>query len=444
VTELTQARSLEVVAKNVAPQLCAVDGLQAIASDAVIASGSCYGVFGDLAIKPCSLNSTTAAAAEATLGAIGSLTVLELQAVEGQTADDSARWLAELEALDLELVYSAARRVVAKGVTDRTELPRHTVVLPVLTTPMKKFELNSKAGRQLQAALAKFGEPDPLIQRLISAISAPKAKVILDHLTGVTSSIKTRNSIAPDGLVAAKWIEQKFKGYGFETELDQFRPDYNPNVIATLKGEEDPDTIIIVGAHYDSRQAVGTSATLPAPGANDDGSGTQLLLQLAEVIHTNGIGFKYTLVLGAWGGEEQGLVGSRAYALACKNRGDNIVAMLQADMIAFRSDREGIQNGFANRYASQILTDLAISVMNTYTPEVETCYTSVCCSDHQSFYEQGYAGTQFFERCGNIIDDKYHDVGDVVDRTGFDLAGELVSLSRGVAATALTLLEPIG
>ena len=60
--------------------------------------------------------------------------------------------------------------------------------------------------------------------------------------------------------------------YGFETELDQFRPDYNPNVIATLKGEVDPDTIIIVGAHYDSRQAARTSATLPAPGANDDGT----------------------------------------------------------------------------------------------------------------------------------------------------------------------------
>ena len=169
-------------------------------------------------------NATTAAAAEATLGAVGDLTVLELQAVEGQTADDSARWLAELEALDLELVYSAARRVVAKGVTDRTELPRHTVVLPVLTTPMKKFELNSKAGRQLQAALAKFGEPDPLIQRLISAISAPKAKVILDHLTGVTSSIKTRNSIAPDGLVAAKCTATIPNLWSFRFSVFLFRP----------------------------------------------------------------------------------------------------------------------------------------------------------------------------------------------------------------------------
>jgi Zn-dependent M28 family amino/carboxypeptidase len=46
-----------------------------------------------------------------------------------------------------------------------------------------------------------------------------------------------------------------------------------------------------------------------------------------------GTEFKYTLVIGAWGGEEQGLVGSRAYAQACKARGDNILAMLQADMI---------------------------------------------------------------------------------------------------------------
>ena len=36
----------------------------------------------------------------------------------------------------------------------------------------------------------------------------------------------------------ASGMEGQFKGYGFETELDQFRPDYNPNVIATLKGEE--------------------------------------------------------------------------------------------------------------------------------------------------------------------------------------------------------------
>ena len=55
------------------------------------------------------------------------------------------------------LRYSSARRVVAQGVTDQTELPKHTVVLPVLTSPMKKLELNSKAGRQLQVCVRVCG-----------------------------------------------------------------------------------------------------------------------------------------------------------------------------------------------------------------------------------------------------------------------------------------------
>ena len=44
-----------------------------------------------------------------------------------------------------------------------------------------------------------------------------------------------------------------------------------------------------------------------------------------------------------------GLVGSRAYAAKCKDNGDNILAMLQADMISYRREGEGIQNGYPNR-----------------------------------------------------------------------------------------------
>lgn len=152
--------------------------------------------------------------------------------------------------------------------------------------------------------------------------------------------------------------------------------------------------------------------------------------------------FRYTLVIGAWSGEEQGLVGSRAYAQKAKSRGDDIIAMLQSDMIAFRVPSEGIQVGFPDRYNSDILTDLVKEVMTIYTPNVQTCTTPVCCSDHQSFYEQGYAGTQFFERCGSIADPLYHDVGDIIDRPGFDMEGELVSLTKALVACAFTILEP--
>jgi len=322
-----------------------------------------------------------------------------------------------------------------------TALPRYTVILPVLAEPMPAFQVKSELGKRLVATKNSLVK-DPLVDRILQDITAAQALVFLNYLTGLTSTIKTRNSIAPDGFVAARWIEDQYQAYGFDTVLEQFQTDYNPNVIATLKGTEEPDVIVVIGAHYDSRGPNRLSATDPAPGANDDGSGTSLLLQLARAIFMQGIEFKYTIVLGSWGGEEQGLVGSKAYAKKCKDRGDNIVAMLQADMIAFRRPTEGIQCGFPDRYADVLLTDLAISTMEMYTPEVESCYTSACCSDHQSFYEQGFAATQFFERCGPIIDDQYHQAGDVINRPGFDVEGTLVSLSKAMSAVALTIAQP--
>merc|ERR1719272_295845 len=283
---------------------------------------------------------------------------------------------------------------------------------------------------------------DPLVGALLRRVTAASALDGLNYMTGVTSDIKSRNSIHPDGLKAAQWISAEFKKYGFESELETFRTGYNPNVIATLKGSVEPDTIVVVGAHYDSRGVARESATADAPGADDDGSGTQLLLQLARLIFEDGIQFKYTLVLGAWSGEEQGLVGSRAYAAKCKTNGDNILAMLQADMIGYRKEGEGIQNGYPNRNADPILIDLVTAITTLYTPEVESCVTTVCCSDHQSFTENGYSATQFFERCGAIADPMYHNAGDVIKRDGFDIDGELLSLTKACVANALTLLEP--
>ena len=112
-------------------------------------------------------------------------------------------------------------------------------------------------------------------------------------------------------------------------------------------------------------------------------------------------------------------------------------------MVVYRRAGEGIQNGYPNRFADPILIDLVTDIMALYTPEVESCETTVCCSDHQSFTEQGFSATQFFERCGAIADPMYHNVDDVVKRDGFDIDGQLLSLSKACVAAAATLLEPV-
>ena len=68
---------------------------------------------------------------------------------------------------------------------------------------------------------------------------------------------------------------------------------------------------MLFSAHYDSRGSFGRTR---APGADDDGSGTISILSLARTIQRHKIRFHSNVELVAFAGEEQGLLGSKAYA----------------------------------------------------------------------------------------------------------------------------------
>jgi hypothetical protein len=81
-------------------------------------------------------------------------------------------------------------------------------------------------------------------------------------------SYQSRNSFSgPNGLdEAVEWAEAQFLGYGFETTRIPFREDMTPQVVATLRGTVAPDSVVFVGAHYDSRGTQNSSPTQRAPG----------------------------------------------------------------------------------------------------------------------------------------------------------------------------------
>lgn len=86
--------------------------------------------------------------------------------------------------------------------------------------------------------------------------------------------------------------------------------------IILLVNSSYPSTVVtnetvLLSAHYDSR---GSFGSLRAPGGDDDGSGTIALLSIARAIAKNSITFKKNVQLCTFAGEEQGLLGSRAYA----------------------------------------------------------------------------------------------------------------------------------
>ena len=93
----------------------------------------------------------------------------------------------------------------------------------------------------------------------------------------------------------------------------------------------DPNRVVIVGAHIDSRVTDVMDATSDAPGANDDASGVALVLEAARLLA--GRRFDATIVYAVFSGEEQGLWGATLLAETAKARGWQVSAMLNNDIV---------------------------------------------------------------------------------------------------------------
>ncbi|GGB16117.1 peptidase M28 [Sphingomonas metalli] len=103
----------------------------------------------------------------------------------------------------------------------------------------------------------------------------------------------------------------------------------------------DPNRVVIVGAHIDSRVTDVMDATSDAPGANDDASGVALVLEAAR--NLAGRQFDATIVYAIFSGEEQGLWGATLLAETAKARGWQVSAMLNNDIVGNTVGQGGVR-----------------------------------------------------------------------------------------------------
>ena len=103
----------------------------------------------------------------------------------------------------------------------------------------------------------------------------------------------------------------------------------------------DRDRVVIVGAHIDSRVSDPLDATKDAPGANDDGSGVALVMEAARILSKER--FDATIVYAIFSGEEQGLWGGTLLAETAKERGWQVSAMLNNDIVGNTLGQNGVR-----------------------------------------------------------------------------------------------------
>ncbi len=111
------------------------------------------------------------------------------------------------------------------------------------------------------------------------------------------------------------------------------------NAVAIQRGSERPNEVVIVQGHIDSRVSDVMDATSDAPGANDDGSGTALVLEAARAL--SGTKYPTTIIYALLSGEEQGLHGGRILADWATAQGFTVKAVLNNDIVGNSCGKDG-------------------------------------------------------------------------------------------------------
>lgn len=147
-----------------------------------------------------------------------------------------------------------------------------------------------------------------------------------------------------DGCISVATIAREFTGP---------RAPKGVNVIDVLGFQQgvEPNRVIIVGAHIDSRVSDEMDATSDAPGANDDASGVALVLEAARLLSKQK--FQATIIYAIFSGEEQGLWGGTLLAETAKERGWTVSAMLNNDIVGNSIGQGGVRAGDRVRVFSE-------------------------------------------------------------------------------------------
>jgi hypothetical protein len=111
------------------------------------------------------------------------------------------------------------------------------------------------------------------------------------------------------------------------------------DVVAIQTGTERPNEVVIVQGHIDSRVTDVMNATADAPGANDDGSGSALVLEAARLLSKHK--YPVTIVYALLSGEEQGLLGGQLLADYAAEHGWQVKAVLNNDIVGNSCGSDG-------------------------------------------------------------------------------------------------------
>lgn len=311
-----------------------------------------------------------------------------------------------------------------------TVTPHRHLYLTDLVTPVSRAELvarvdsNLKAERALRAAGGRMFAPIAL------AVGDATAAVDVGRIYSYERDLfafDSKHITQPGNRRAVDWLLEKYRSFGLQAHLQPFRTLAGSeidvaNVVAVIPGTVNPELVYVVGAHFDSRAE--------GPGADDNTSGTAMILEAARVLAKRPQ--PATIMFVSFTGEESGLRGAREFGRRMKDS-ITVLGALNNDMMGWANDHR-MDNTI--RYSNPGLRDVQHAAAIQFSRLIT----------YDAFYYKNTDANALYDAWGDIIggigsypilgNPHYHMPHDVLETINHQ---QLAETSRTTVATIMLM-----
>jgi len=225
------------------------------------------------------------------------------------------------------------------------------------------------------------------VAKLLSHFNDQKMWEYLSKMT----SFPNRFSKSQNGVDAANWLKtqaEDIANLGARTDITtEFvqtgSPYLQPSLLVKIPGTDPSLDPILLGAHMDTLDGF-------MPGADDDGSGSSVTLEVMRVAVLSQMKFKRTVYFAWYAAEEQGLIGSAVVAQKFKSENKSLRAVLHQEVSGYQpfpQNKIYLMEDFVDPSLTQFVAKLAQTYAKT---EVGYSRCGYPCSDHVNWTRQGY------------------------------------------------------
>jgi len=310
-----------------------------------------------------------------------------------------------------------------------TIAPEQGVYLVRIGERISKETLVERLQKNLESEQQLLANAEEMYASIFDEVKAATEEINITRLYNYQKSLYdfgSKHMTMPGNQKAGEYIYETLKSFGYEPELQWFNPAgdiQTANVIARLEGTTHPEVVYILSSHFDSVQR--------SPGADDNSTGTAVLLEAARVLANNPQ--PATIIFASLTAEESGLLGAREFVRVAEEEGLWAAGVVNNDMMGWTRHHR-LDNTI--RFSNYGIRDVQHSGAILFTDLIT----------YDSRYYRNTDAHVFFDAYGDVIggigsypilgNPNYHQTTDRLETINHRLVQEV---SRSTTATLMML-----